>query len=180
MPWFAPTLVEDPVAGAGHPWLHRRGCRWAKSMEMDPETMKLALRITFGRMRTKLAELFRKVKRPRYAAFEGQGVGCSKGRHSWWSRRKPGHSVDCLLAPASRPPAPLQRNAFAFSRDRRNCTFANPAPRITYAASPAPSASPPPRLHSGSWQFKGSLRLSSSLCHAAHPRSGLFPHRQSH
>jgi hypothetical protein len=39
-----------------------------KSVEMDPETMKMALRITFGEDEKKLADLFRKVpQRPWYA-----------------------------------------------------------------------------------------------------------------
>jgi hypothetical protein len=39
-----------------------------KSVEMDPETMKLALRITFGEDEKKLAGLLRKVpQRPWYA-----------------------------------------------------------------------------------------------------------------
>jgi hypothetical protein len=69
--WFAPgrwVEVDDPWLG---PLTH--GCSTApgidpgKTMEMDPEVMKLALKITFGDEK-KIASLFRRVpRRPWYA-----------------------------------------------------------------------------------------------------------------
>ncbi|MDF3201285.1 PvdJ/PvdD/PvdP-like protein [Pseudomonas sp. 1912-s] len=72
VPWFAPgrwVEVDDPWLGPDtHGCSTVPGLQMGKSMEMDPETMKLALRITFGADEDKLAELFRKVpKRPWYA-----------------------------------------------------------------------------------------------------------------
>ncbi len=72
VPWFAPGRWVE----AADPWLGpvTHGCstipglQVGKSVEMDPETMKLALRITFSDDEKKLADLFRKVpKRPWYA-----------------------------------------------------------------------------------------------------------------
>ena len=71
VPWFAPGRWVE----AGDPWLgpDTHGCstqpgmRLGKSVEMDVETMKLALRITFGN-EEKLDSLLRKVpQRPWYA-----------------------------------------------------------------------------------------------------------------
>lgn len=58
------------MGGAQRSWLApRRACRGGgRSMEMDPETMKLALRITFAAQDEALQELFKRVqKRPWYA-----------------------------------------------------------------------------------------------------------------
>ncbi|MFW9080029.1 PvdJ/PvdD/PvdP-like protein [Pseudomonas sp. P2757] len=72
VPWFAPGRWVE----AGDPWLGpvTHGCsttpglQVGKSMEMDPETMKLALRITFSEDEKVLAGLFRRVpQRPWYA-----------------------------------------------------------------------------------------------------------------
>ncbi|MHC8318548.1 pyoverdine maturation tyrosinase PvdP [Pseudomonas sp. LB3P31] len=70
--WFAPgrwVEVDDPWLGPGtHGCSTTPGLQAGKSVEMDPETMKLALRITFGEDEQKLADLFRKVpQRPWYA-----------------------------------------------------------------------------------------------------------------
>jgi len=72
VPWFAPgrwVEVNDPWLGPiTHGCSTVPGLQAGKSVEMDPETMKLALRITFGDDEKKLSELFRKVpKRPWYA-----------------------------------------------------------------------------------------------------------------
>ena len=69
--WFAPgrwVEVADPWLGPDtHGCSSTPGLRLGKSMEMDVETMKLALRITFGEDDT-LAGLVRKVpQRPWYA-----------------------------------------------------------------------------------------------------------------
>jgi len=71
VPWFAQgrwVEINDPWLG---PTTH--GCSTApgvlsgKTMEMDPETMKLALRITFGDEK-KIADLFKRIpRRPWYA-----------------------------------------------------------------------------------------------------------------
>ncbi|SDS67105.1 PvdJ/PvdD/PvdP-like protein [Pseudomonas chlororaphis] len=71
VPWFAPgrwVEVDDPWLGPDtHGCSTTPGLQMGRSVEMDPETMKLALRITFAE-EDKLAELFRKVpKRPWYA-----------------------------------------------------------------------------------------------------------------
>jgi len=71
VPWFAPgrwVEVSDPWLGpTTHGCSTDPGVRPGKTMEMDPETMKLALRITFGDEK-KIADLFRKVpRRPWYA-----------------------------------------------------------------------------------------------------------------
>ena len=70
--WFAPgrwVEVDDPWLGPStHGCNTTPGLQAGKSVEMDPETMKMALRITFGEDEKKLADLFRKVpKRPWYA-----------------------------------------------------------------------------------------------------------------
>lgn len=70
--WFAPgrwVEVDDPWLGPGtHGCSTTPGLQAGTSMEMDPETMKLALRITFGEDEQKLAGLLRKVpQRPWYA-----------------------------------------------------------------------------------------------------------------
>jgi hypothetical protein len=70
--WFAPgrwVEVDDPWLGpVTHGCSTTPGLQVGKSVEMDPETMKLALRITFGSDEKKLADLFRRVpKRPWYA-----------------------------------------------------------------------------------------------------------------
>ncbi|MNC63028.1 hypothetical protein D3C75_1131160 [compost metagenome] len=58
-PWLGPTT---------HGCSTEPGLQAGKSVEMDPETMKLALRITFGEDEDKLVDLLRKVpKRPWYA-----------------------------------------------------------------------------------------------------------------
>jgi hypothetical protein len=72
VPWFAPgrwVEVDDPWLGPStHGCSTTPGLQVGKSMEMDPETMKLALRITFGTDEKKLADLFRRVpQRPWYA-----------------------------------------------------------------------------------------------------------------
>ncbi|NWE17261.1 pyoverdine maturation tyrosinase PvdP [Pseudomonas yamanorum] len=72
VPWFAPgrwVEVDDPWLGpVTHGCSTTPGLQVGKSMEMDPETMKLALRITFSADEDKLAQLFRKVpRRPWYA-----------------------------------------------------------------------------------------------------------------
>lgn len=71
VPWFAPgrwVEVDDPWLGPDtHGCSSVPGLQIGKSMEMDPETMKLALRITFEDEK-KLASLFRRVpQRPWYA-----------------------------------------------------------------------------------------------------------------
>ncbi|VVN36976.1 hypothetical protein PS662_05221 [Pseudomonas fluorescens] len=70
--WFAPgrwVEIDDPWLGPStHGCNTTPGLQAGKSVEMDPETMKLALRITFGEDEKKLADLFRKVpQRPWYA-----------------------------------------------------------------------------------------------------------------
>ncbi|MFJ4247029.1 hypothetical protein SAMN04488483_2036 [Pseudomonas helmanticensis] len=70
--WFAPgrwVEVDDPWLGpVTHGCSTVPGLQVGKSMEMDPETMKLALRITFSEDEKVLAGLFRRVpKRPWYA-----------------------------------------------------------------------------------------------------------------
>jgi hypothetical protein len=70
--WFAPgrwVEIDDPWLGPStHGCSTTPGLQSGKSVEMDPETMKLALRITFGEDEKKLADLFRKVpQRPWYA-----------------------------------------------------------------------------------------------------------------
>ncbi|CAH0255646.1 hypothetical protein ABH908_004373 [Pseudomonas frederiksbergensis] len=72
VPWFAPgrwVEVDDPWLGPStHGCSTTPGLQVGKSVEMDPETMKLALRITFGTDEKKLANLFRRVpQRPWYA-----------------------------------------------------------------------------------------------------------------
>ena len=71
VPWFAPgrwVEVEDPWLGPiTHGCSTTPGLAMGKTVEMDPETMKLALRITFGDEKT-LGNLLRKVpRRPWYA-----------------------------------------------------------------------------------------------------------------
>ncbi|MBS9762178.1 twin-arginine translocation signal domain-containing protein [Pseudomonas mosselii] len=71
VPWFAPgrwVEVDDPWLGPDtHGCSTQPGMRPGKSVEMDVETMKLALRITFGD-EDKLDNLLRKVpQRPWYA-----------------------------------------------------------------------------------------------------------------
>jgi hypothetical protein len=72
VPWFAPGRWVE----VGDPWLGpvTHGCstipglQTGKTVEMDPETMKLALRITFIEDEKQLADLLRKVpRRPWYA-----------------------------------------------------------------------------------------------------------------
>ena len=70
--WFAPgrwVEVDDPWLGPStHGCNTTPGLQAGKSVEMDPETMKMALRITFGEDEKTLADLFRKVpQRPWYA-----------------------------------------------------------------------------------------------------------------
>ncbi|VVN38986.1 hypothetical protein PS645_05283 [Pseudomonas fluorescens] len=70
--WFAPgrwVEIDDPWLGPGsHGCSSEPGLQLGKSVEMDPETMKLALRITFMSDDKKLAGLFRRVpQRPWYA-----------------------------------------------------------------------------------------------------------------
>lgn len=72
VPWFAPgrwVEVGDPWLGpVTHGCSTTPGLQVGKSVEMDPETMKLALRITFIDDEKQLADLFRKVpRRPWYA-----------------------------------------------------------------------------------------------------------------
>ncbi|MFK0311179.1 twin-arginine translocation signal domain-containing protein [Pseudomonas sp. NPDC090233] len=72
VPWFAPgrwVEVADPWLGPDtHGCSSVPGVRPGKSVEMDVETMKLALRIIFGEDEGKLAGLMRQVpKRPWYA-----------------------------------------------------------------------------------------------------------------
>jgi hypothetical protein len=72
VPWFAPgrwVEVDDPWLGPiTHGCSTTPGLQMGKSVEMDPETMKLALRITFITDEEKLAGLFRRVpQRPWYA-----------------------------------------------------------------------------------------------------------------
>ncbi|POA18227.1 PvdJ/PvdD/PvdP-like protein [Pseudomonas sp. FW300-N1A1] len=72
VPWFAQgrwVEVADPWLGpTTHGCSTEPGLQAGKSVEMDPETMKLALRITFGEDEDKLVDLLRKVpKRPWYA-----------------------------------------------------------------------------------------------------------------
>lgn len=72
VPWFAPgrwVEVDDPWLGpVTHDCSTTPGLQVGKSVEMDPETMKLALRITFIDDEKQLADLFRKVpRRPWYA-----------------------------------------------------------------------------------------------------------------
>lgn len=72
VPWFAPgrwVEVGDPWLGPDtHGCSTTPGLQMGRTVEMDPETMKLALRITFGADDEKLQDLFRKVpKRPWYA-----------------------------------------------------------------------------------------------------------------
>ncbi len=71
VPWFAPgrwVEVDDPWLGPDtHGCSTVPGLQIGRSVEMDPETMKLALRITFGD-EDNMADLFRKVpQRPWYA-----------------------------------------------------------------------------------------------------------------
>lgn len=71
VPWFAPgrwVEVDDPWLGPDtHGCSTTPGLQAGRTMEMDPEIMKLALRITFGDQ-DKIADLFRKVpQRPWYA-----------------------------------------------------------------------------------------------------------------
>ncbi|WP_411388100.1 PvdJ/PvdD/PvdP-like protein [Pseudomonas sp. MPB23] len=70
--WFAPgrwVEVGDPWLGPDtHGCSTTPGLQMGRSMEMDPETMKLALRITFGEDEGLLQGLFKRVpKRPWYA-----------------------------------------------------------------------------------------------------------------
>lgn len=72
VPWFAPgrwVEVGDPWLGPDtHGCSTTPGLQMGRTVEMDPETMKLALRITFGADDDTLQDLFRKVpKRPWYA-----------------------------------------------------------------------------------------------------------------
>ena len=69
--WFAPgrwVEIADPWLGPStHGCSTTPGLQVGKSVEMDPETMKLALRITFGDDQ-KIADLFKRVpRRPWYA-----------------------------------------------------------------------------------------------------------------
>jgi len=71
VPWFAPgrwVEVDDPWLGpTTHGCSTVPGLAAGKTVEMDPETMKLALRITFGEEST-LTHLLRRVpRRPWYA-----------------------------------------------------------------------------------------------------------------
>jgi hypothetical protein len=71
VPWFAPgrwVEVADPWLGPDtHGCSTTSGLQPGRTLEMDPEVMKLALRITFGD-EDKIANLFRKVpRRPWYA-----------------------------------------------------------------------------------------------------------------
>jgi hypothetical protein len=71
VPWFAPgrwVEVADPWLGPDtHGCSTTPGLQPGRTLEMDPEVMKLALRITFGD-EDKIANLFRKVpQRPWYA-----------------------------------------------------------------------------------------------------------------
>lgn len=78
--WFAPgrwVEVADPWLGPStHGCSTTPGLQVGKSVEMDPETMKLALQITFGDDK-KIADLFKRVpRRPWYARnlkVKGQG-----------------------------------------------------------------------------------------------------------
>ncbi|NWB93987.1 pyoverdine maturation tyrosinase PvdP [Pseudomonas agarici] len=77
IPWFAPgrwVEVDDPWLGPStHGCSTTPGLMTGKSVEMDPETMKLALRITFGDEK-KMADLFRRVpRRPWYARHQVAG-----------------------------------------------------------------------------------------------------------
>lgn len=72
VPWFAPgrwVEVDDPWLGPDtHGCSTVPGVRPGKSVEMDVETMKLALRIIFGEDQSKLTGFLRQVpKRPWYA-----------------------------------------------------------------------------------------------------------------
>jgi hypothetical protein len=71
VPWFAPgrwVEIDTPWLGPStHGCSTTPGLQAGKSVEMDPETMKLALRITFGEDK-KIADLFKRVpRRPWYA-----------------------------------------------------------------------------------------------------------------
>jgi hypothetical protein len=71
VPWFAPgrwVEVNDPWLGPDtHGCSTVPGLQVGRSVEMDPETMKLALRITFGD-ENNMADLFRRIpQRPWYA-----------------------------------------------------------------------------------------------------------------
>ncbi len=71
VPWFAPgrwVEVDDPWLGPiTHGCSTTPGLAAGKTVEMDPETMKLALRITFGDEKS-IASLFRRIpRRPWYA-----------------------------------------------------------------------------------------------------------------
>ena len=71
VPWFAPgrwVEVDDPWLGPiTHGCSTTPGLAAGKTVEMDPETMKLALRITFGEEKS-LASLIRRTpRRPWYA-----------------------------------------------------------------------------------------------------------------
>ncbi len=71
VPWFAPgrwVEVADPWLGPDtHGCSKTPGLQPGRTMEMDPEVMKLALRITFG-SEDKITDLLRKVpQRPWYA-----------------------------------------------------------------------------------------------------------------
>ena len=71
VPWFAPgrwVEVDDPWLGPiTHGCSTTPGLATGKTVEMDPETMKLALRITLGDQKS-LVSLFRRVpRRPWYA-----------------------------------------------------------------------------------------------------------------
>ncbi len=71
VPWFAPgrwVEVADPWLGpTTHGCDNTPGLLPGKSVEMDPEVMKLALRITFGEDKS-VADLFKRVpRRPWYA-----------------------------------------------------------------------------------------------------------------
>ncbi|MBD8150793.1 PvdJ/PvdD/PvdP-like protein [Pseudomonas fluorescens] len=70
--WFAPgrwVEVSDPWLGPDtHGCSTTPGLQQGRSMEMDPEIMKLALRITFGADEERLKGLFKRVpQRPWYA-----------------------------------------------------------------------------------------------------------------
>ncbi|NWE37355.1 PvdJ/PvdD/PvdP-like protein, partial [Pseudomonas gingeri] len=72
VPWFASgrwVEVDDPWLGPDtHGCSTTPGLQRGKTVEMDPETMKLALGITFLNDEKKLASLFRRVpQRPWYA-----------------------------------------------------------------------------------------------------------------
>lgn len=79
VPWFAPgrwVEIADPWLGpVTHGCSTTPGLQMGKSVEMDPETMKLALRIIFGADDQQLSRLLRKVpRRPWYARHLSGGA----------------------------------------------------------------------------------------------------------